>query len=340
MSTSSKSDNSFDLLRLVAALLVIYSHYYLSGRQETAYFQNFGYDNIGAVGVAIFFSISGYLVTQSWLADPSAPRFMARRILRIFPAFIIVTILSVFLIGALMTALPLGEYFHNADTWSYLENITLFTHQDALPGVFLKNPLTDVVNGPIWSLPYEFCCYIVVALAGTFGLYRIQHGNLALLLLFFCAAVIYGFNQGIGNIDITPVLKHMRHIEAFLVGSVLATGDYKSFPKLFLLPCLLALASLAMMMTKLVYVSPAIVAVVTVAIGKNLKLSIGKDDYSYGLYLWGYIVQQILAAKCPFLEMWPYIGLSVSLSFIPAMLSWHLIEKKALSFKPKRPVTA
>lgn len=331
---AARDSNGFDALRLLAALSVIYSHGYLAGREQGHMFHNFGYEDIGAVAVSVFFAISGYLVTQSWLTDPHLERFFVKRCLRIFPALIIVVALSALVIGPLLTSLSLSSYFSNAETWLYFLNIGLFDRQDYLPGVFTKNPVSTIVNGPIWSLPYEFACYGVVALCGECGLYRNQFGNLFVFLLFFATVVIASFAAGLDQVAGIPVFRNMRHVEAFMAGSLLATGDYKLLPKYFLIPCVLGLASMAMFTTQMVYVFPVVVAFLSVYVGKNLKISIGKDDYSYGLYLWGYVIQQILAAKCRFLDDWPNIGLAVCLSFFPAMLSWHLIEKRMLKMKP------
>lgn len=332
--SDARHKNAFDALRLAAAILVIYSHAYLSGREQGHMFHNLGYEDIGTVAVSVFFAISGYLVTQSWLADPSLPRFFAKRCLRIFPALIAVVVFSALVVGPLLTTLPLSDYFSHSETWSYLQNILLYPRQDLLPGVFTKNPASAVVNGPIWSLPYEFSCYLFVALCGTLGIYQHKLGNMAVILTLIVGAAVYSFIVGLDQVEAIAPLRNMRHVEAFLVGSLLATQDYKALPRLFLYPCLLVLASLLMVMTKMTYVFPVVIAVASIVAARSFTVTI-KDDYSYGLYLWGYVIEQTLAAKCTFLEEWPYIGLSLCLAFLPAMLSWHLIEKKALSLKPQ-----
>src|SRR5579871_1464824 len=88
--------NNFDHVRLFGALLVIYGHAYpLTG----TVIPGFAANGVATIGVKIFFSISGYLVAQSWLRDPNIVRFFTRRALRIFPALIAVVLLSTFVLG-------------------------------------------------------------------------------------------------------------------------------------------------------------------------------------------------------------------------------------------------
>jgi peptidoglycan/LPS O-acetylase OafA/YrhL len=75
-----KQDNSFDLLRFLAAIAVIFSHSYaLTGNLE---FGLLG-DSLGGWGVNVFFVISGYLLAGtkdfSW-------QYFWKRSLRLFPA--------------------------------------------------------------------------------------------------------------------------------------------------------------------------------------------------------------------------------------------------------------
>lgn len=319
--------NGFDALRLTAALMVIYSHSSLIGFEKEHPFQIFGYDTYGSVAVSIFFAISGYLVTQSWLADPSLSRYFVKRCLRIFPALIAVVVCSALFVGPWMTTLSLADYFRNHETWSYFKNIALFFRQDSLPEVFTTNPGTHHINGSLWTLPYEFTCYGFAALCGVVYFYRGRFRHVILVVSFL--ACFTGFSYVV-TVDI------FRHIEAFVVGALLATEDAKLLSRTLLYIGLLALALLTIVKSDVVYLAAAFIAVASILSGRFLKIPL-RNDYSYGIYLWSYVVQQTLAIKYPTLDKWTYIAAATAISFGVAILSWHLIEKRALKFKPSRP---
>lgn len=125
--------NNFDALRLIGAFLVLVSHQFaLSGRWEP---KAIGDHSFGNLGVLIFFSISGYLVTSSWLSDPNMLRFAARRTLRMAPA--------------LCVSMPL--------TWAVIAALGLTGFPD--------NP-RHLTNGSLWTIKYEVACYALLLVAG------------------------------------------------------------------------------------------------------------------------------------------------------------------------------
>ncbi len=155
--------NNFDLIRLSAAVLVLFSHSYPLSARTTEPLQSFtGYDTFGTLAVEVFFLISGLLITKSWMDTPHAGDFIRKRFLRIFPAFAAVTLLSVFALGPVFTQIPLKEYFSSRLTWSYLGNPFMLPTRYSLPGVFESNPYPAAVNGSIWSLPLEILMYVAV----------------------------------------------------------------------------------------------------------------------------------------------------------------------------------
>jgi Acyltransferase family len=104
--------------------------------------------------------ISGYLVSESWLRDSRLPAFLMRRSLRIFPGLTVIVLLSVLVLGPLMSDLPLRAYFGDRQSISYLWNVVLYPVY-VLPGVFVDNPYPLAVNGSLWSLPVEFAMYLL-----------------------------------------------------------------------------------------------------------------------------------------------------------------------------------
>ncbi len=153
--------NGLDALRLLAALMVMWGHAFaLHG-------DGVGYEvHAERAGVGIFFLISGCLVTQSWVRDPSLLRFAARRALRIMPALVVVVVLTAFVLGPFVTSLPAGAYLRDGWTWAYLRWAVLIPGSFHLPGVFPNNPGESVADGSLRTLPLEAICYALVAVAG------------------------------------------------------------------------------------------------------------------------------------------------------------------------------
>lgn len=165
--------NNFDVLRYFAAVLVIYSHSYpLTGKSiEPLALLSKGQWTFGGVAVAIFFVISGFLVSNSFERS-TVLQYTVNRFLRIFPGLFMAVLLSVFVLGPLFTSLEISEYFSNNLTYSYLNNSLLLSVQYVLPGMFETNLYPNAVNGSIWTIPYEILGYILVAIIGYYGLLK------------------------------------------------------------------------------------------------------------------------------------------------------------------------
>ena len=125
---------NFDLMRLVAALLVVAHHtFHLSGRTPP---RLWGVEDLGALGVSIFFVISGYLVSASYKRDPKT--YLAKRLLRIEPGLIASLVVTVALLSFLTTASQV-EYWRGAVLY-VLRNALLYPATYELPGVLTVNP--------------------------------------------------------------------------------------------------------------------------------------------------------------------------------------------------------
>jgi peptidoglycan/LPS O-acetylase OafA/YrhL len=173
---SPRQVNNFDLIRLFAAALVVFSHSCIltdgNYSHEPLSILTGGSYALGRIAVDIFFVISGFLITMSFESTNSLPNFLWKRCLRIFPALIVLLFLTTFIIGPIATALPLHEYFSRDDTYAYLTNVRLFRLQYSLPRVFENNPYPNAVNGSLWTLAYEFVCYLLVAILGVLGILK------------------------------------------------------------------------------------------------------------------------------------------------------------------------
>lgn len=177
-------NNNFDFIRLVGALLVLFGHSYaLTGHGPTP-LQEISNGQIyeGTLGVYFFFVVSGYLITRSFERKKNAIGFIKARFLRIVPGVAVVTLITVFILGPLVTSLPIDEYFSTSRTWTYLKNMFPKSIQFALPGVFLHN--SHGPNGSLWTLPVEIRCYVAVFIFGMIGSFKYRFIFVVLQLLF------------------------------------------------------------------------------------------------------------------------------------------------------------
>jgi peptidoglycan/LPS O-acetylase OafA/YrhL len=174
-----RNQNNFDLVRLTAALLVIYGHSFSVvpevGNQDFLLSWT-GYASAG-MAVKIFFFLSGLLVTNSLLERKSVPEYLIARAFRILPALAFVLIISALIIGPLCTNINLGDYFTNPNTYLYIKRQLLMQSWGTqglgyynLPGVFNDNPYKSNVNASLWSLVVEVYAYLFLASIYLVGL--------------------------------------------------------------------------------------------------------------------------------------------------------------------------
>lgn len=324
--------NNFDAIRVVAALMVLYSHHYaLTGQAEPTFF---GLTTLGALAVNIFFVISGYLVTASWQRDPSVWRFALRRFLRIWPALTAVILLAAYGLGPWVTKLPLKDYLSHPMTADYLRGLWMQI-RFMLPGVFEDNPYRLSVNGSLWTIPIEVNCYIVLGLAGAIGLLRYR----AVFLL--GAVVCMAWFLVRKGADLTGQVEMPWELGAFfLTGAVLYTlqPQWNRHPArwaaIFGLAAALAWIAGWRHTALLIGLPFAVICAATQATPVIHRA--GRwGDLSYGIYLFAFPVQQTVI-----LYLWPQAGFAGTLAVALlvtgtlAYASWHLIEKQALKFKP------
>jgi peptidoglycan/LPS O-acetylase OafA/YrhL len=308
--------NSFDWLRLLAAGMVIYHHLYpLSGRAPAAFFAA----DYGALGVGIFFVISGYLVSGSLARSATLGDYLKKRLLRIEPGLIVSLLVTALVLGATVTTLPMGAYFASPQVWLYVaKNALLYPTDYALPGVFTANPFPAVVNGSLWTLRLEFSCYLALAVLAAMNLLR---PNIVAVLAGLAAAGLVALHL------VWPAQAGWLRLAdvAVLNGYLFLGGVWLNLsgkPP----PWWALAAGVLLLMTPLWALGlPAVV----LGLGR-IEAPRLPADLSYGLYIYAFPVQQILAAHGA-LSLWA----SVALTLPFAAASWFLVEKPALRFKPR-----
>lgn len=342
--------NNFNLLRFAAALTVLYGHSFplTLGRGAADPLANLTHHRLGlgSLAVDIFFVISGFLVTGSLVSRKNIVQFCWARILRIFPALFFCNLFCVLGIGWFFTTLPASQYFQSSELRHFMiENSTLRDIVYFLPGVFQSTIYPRAVVGSIWSLPYEVKMYL--ALGGIWLLSRCFFRQ-AVAGVAGLAFVAYMFLllQGPATSGLEKnLLNYARFGSLFALGALFHTYREKIMlnPWLFGL-CLILLASITLGSSALpatlvegIYTLTLPYAVLYFAYinwGPARRFN-QFGDYSYGLYIYAFPVQQSLVASGLGTGANHLFAWSIAVTLPLAMLSWHAIERPALSLKTR-----
>lgn len=320
MSRSDSPSNGFDSLRLVAAGLVVVHHArVLTG--AAPWMLGWGPDP-GALGVGIFFAISGYLVTASLRRTRGVGLFLAKRILRIAPGLLAALLLTACVLGPLASSLPPADYFASAAPWLYvLRNLSLYAVTYDLPGLFAHAPYPHVVNGSLWSLRLEFTAYLGLAVLGAL---RAARGPvLAGLALAAVAAFAAVHLTGLDARSDLARLASLASLNGWLFLSGAALEAFEVEP-----PTWTAAIGLALLPTPAWFLGLPL-AVIALGRARAPRLP---ADLSYGLYIYSFPLQQVLAEHG---RLSVLSSLALTLPFAAA--SWFLVEKPALTLKARWP---
>lgn len=333
--------NSFTLVRLMAALAVIVSHAseITSARGAPQPLSGLTPYNLGQHAVNAFFVISGLTLAQSLAHKPDLTRFLAARVLRIFPALIVYGLVFSFIVGPFLTSLAWGDYFSDARTYLYpIASPFLFADAPPPPGLFETVPVAGIANEPLWTIRYELFAYLCLALLAAVGLFPNPTGLLLSgLAVFFYFVLIEAFPEVADSIVALESLARFGF--CFMIG-VLA---YAFRDRIVLSPALLtAFAALAWLLNDTVMARAAyliLVAYLVLVLGSGSYGAIGRwtrsNDISYGTYLYGWPIQQTLMVAFPGMAASANMAAALMLAPIAGLLSWRFVERRTLSLKSK-----
>ncbi|PHM26530.1 acyltransferase family protein [Xenorhabdus ehlersii] len=326
-----RRNNCFDVIRLLAALMVLFSHHFaLSGMPEPTIANM---ESLGGISVIVFFSISGYLICMSGMRSEGFSGFMAKRCRRIFPALIPCSIFVFVIIGCIINYGNITEYLSSPIFVNILKTVTLQNVDTSyLASNFIFKPS---MMGSLWSLPVEFACYLILGCAIS-----ITRSTSVYPLIFaiFLVAALYvlktGYNDFFFNVPVDMLITRGM---CFFLGASLAISVDAWNKKEIKIFTLIILSAYMMTTTPLIdhkIVGYIFFSLLAIFIGVSFedKVISGKFDYSYGIYIYAFPVQQV-SINMMGLGFYGSMILSFIMTIILAALSWHLVESPFLRKK-------
>ena len=341
--------NNFDFLRLLFASFVIITHsFVLLGLEFFEPLTNItcGQINFSFIGLRGFFIISGFLIYKSLDRSSSIVDYVWKRLLRVFPALIFLGIITTFLIGPILSSDSFTVYFLNKNVYLFfISSINLFVQNDfkCLPALFINNPYNCEVNGSLWTITYEFLFYI-----GLLFLLIFQKKTFKKILLVFALLTIYLFK-------IIYVEKYFKY-EYFIKFTSIGLKSASDFGCYFIYGTLFSIYNYENLATKwhrFIIIICSIIFILLISLNSFkffpiiiipiiLSLSLLKlkffdflkktGDISYGTYLYGFLIQQILISLFN-LNIAILIISTLLLSWIAGFISWNYLEKPMLFYK-------
>ncbi len=332
--------NNFGLARLFAALFVVLTHTYaianLDPGELYVHLVNKPYPYVGNYAVESFFVISGLLVTRSFLSGrQSVARYCAARALRLYPALVCGVLLSLLLALVCNSRTTLDAAARD-QAWSYLwNNATGLRFIGTIDGAFPGNALAGAPNGSLWTIPIELRMYVLVALLGLLG---------ALRRTWIAATVLVA---AIGALMASAVSSpwlwdpaHDLFAVAFMLGMLayllrdrlpLSFAAGGALLVLFLGTAVWAEAA----QTRIVFAFCLPYWLLLLTCHPAIPAVRLPGDYSYGIYVYAFPLQQTLAWTLP--EIGAPLALATTFGCVVgvAVLSWHWIEKPLLDLKPQ-----
>ena len=338
-------DNNFNLIRIAAAYAVLVTHSFaLVAGSETAepFREALGGMTMGSIAVDLFFIASGFLVTASLLTRQSTIEFVWARGLRIFPALFVMLVLSVLGLGLFFTTVPWSAYFADPKLYKYFaKGLTLLGGVSyELPGVFAGNPYGNSVNGSLWTMPHEVRMYAILALLWMVLAVTPRFRSKAFKATVVSGAAAAGLFVVLSRLGVTSGGGNfVRLFFMFFTGAAFFVLKDRIVLSRPVFAVAFAVLLLAMFTDKhilyLVYVATVAYLLFFLAYVPSgfVRKYNALGDYSYGVYIYAFPVQQSIIALVPGVSVSSMVLISTVVTLPMAILSWHFLEKHALRLK-------
>lgn len=328
--------NSFQLIRLALAIAVLYRHSFdlLAASHADLLLDLIPpRTHLGRIALCFFMVVSGFLVTHSWFQSDGWRDFLRRRVLRVYPAFLVASVFSAFVAAPIGSRAAL-DYLESLNPFGFVVNALLLGKLD-IPPSFLTNPYPGQVNGSLWSIRIEFECYLGLMALGLVGALRRRIVVLAIFGLLLVAHAVQGYVPS--SLD---RYGHHLQLATFFVAGVVFYLYRERIPRTYGWLEVAGLVVLATGILEIGFIELLPVAgtylLLYLAYEPRLaRFTLGRGvDLSYGIYLYAWPVQQLLIqAAGPALNPWTLSLAALVGSGLLAWLSWTFVERPVLAFK-------
>ncbi|WP_197521061.1 acyltransferase family protein [Bradyrhizobium icense] len=327
--------NNFGFLRLLFASLVIISHSaeIIDGNRSREWLVSIGGTmTLGEVAVDGFFLISGYLVLQSFQNSTTVYSYIIKRVRRIYPGFIFAYVTCFFVVAPFA-----GVDFGSLKFTSYLKY--------ALQALMLNGPdlyafpsmPVHALNGPTWTIVYEFRCYLLIVLIAGLGLYKwpLMFAALSIGLLLLNEVGFFIKVGALGRIIGNPMFL-VRLASLFCIGSCfyLFRSKIRFRVEFAIIACTVLTASIYFSKFQeavFAIFGGYLIFYVALHIKSRVLVSINsRVDISYGVYLYAWPIQISLAYFFGIHSPWTLTIIATPFAYVAGLLSWHFIERPFL----------
>lgn len=289
--------NNLNTVKFVAAMLVIVSHAYAfaGNYRKTDWFSLLTHQkgDLGGLAVSIFFFYSGLLITMSLFRNGDVKRYVKRRATRIYPSFVLVTLVIVFVAAPIITNLSVVSYFTNIETYAYLKNLIFISAHD-LPGVFVNNIYARAVNGPIWTIRVEVFCYVFCYI--FYRLNMLNKNKKSTILSFVTFAVLLGFIAVIYVFVTKDIYSVVMPVTMYYIGMIYAvySDNIALNVRQLLISTVgfLLFSVLGQVILASIIFLPLMLVNLAFGFDKDVKLTNMLGQSSYEIYLWGGFIGQ------------------------------------------------
>lgn len=323
----------FHLMRICLAVAIVLYHTVVTSDGFAWDYCYWTGDFRGIISTMLptFFALSGFLVAGSLERTPKLSQFLTLRAIRLVPALGVEILLCALILGPIVTTRPLQEYFTDPEFFAYFRNI-VGNIQYTLPGVFEHTPFSNMVNVSLWTVPLELQSYGLLSLLVILGLTKRRW-----TMLFILAAIC--LLEPVWRISLHETVypgppREWVLITCFFCGMLVFRFRDKLAFNVWLAAAALAIAIVCFSFYETMFWGAPFIAYATAVFGlvdiPKIPL-LSRGDYSYGLYVFAFPIQQLFAFWFPGVVAWYWnAAFALTLGFAYAAFSWHLVENPVL----------